>query len=75
MRLVKIDQFEIESRRVTSPDFQGILPSEPQILKFKMTEYVDQVANHIKREAQKVIAGQEAVIDQILICLLPRGML
>ncbi|MBK8313680.1 MAG: MoxR family ATPase [Acidobacteria bacterium] len=38
-----------------------------------MTEYVSQVANHIKREAQKVIAGQEAVIDQILICLFAEG--
>ena len=34
-----------------------------------MTDYVSQVAAHIRRETQKVIVGQDAVIDQILICL------
>ncbi len=38
-----------------------------------MTEYVSQVAAHIRRETQKVIVGQDAVIDQILICLFAEG--
>src|SRR5262245_6389639 len=38
-----------------------------------MTEYVSQVAAHIKRETQKIIVGQEAIIDQILICLFAEG--
>jgi MoxR-like ATPase len=38
-----------------------------------MTEYVSQVVAHIKREAQKIIVGQEPVIDQILICLFAEG--
>jgi MoxR-like ATPase len=38
-----------------------------------MTDYVSQVATHIKRETQKVIVGQDAVIDQILICLFAEG--
>jgi MoxR-like ATPase len=38
-----------------------------------MTDFVSQVAAHIRRETQKVIVGQEAVIDQILICLFAEG--
>jgi MoxR-like ATPase len=38
-----------------------------------MTEYATQVAAHIRRETQKVIVGQDAVIDQILICLFAEG--
>ena len=38
-----------------------------------MTDYVSQVAAHISRETQKVIVGQDAVIDQILICLFAEG--
>jgi MoxR-like ATPase len=38
-----------------------------------MTDYVSQVAAHIRRETQKVIVGQDAVIDQILICLFAEG--
>jgi MoxR-like ATPase len=38
-----------------------------------MTEYVSQVAAHIRSETQKIIIGQEAVIDQILICLFAEG--
>ncbi|HKX29052.1 MAG TPA: MoxR family ATPase [Blastocatellia bacterium] len=38
-----------------------------------MTDYASQVAAHIRRETQKVIVGQDAVIDQILICLLAEG--
>ena len=38
-----------------------------------MTDYVSQVAAHIRREMQKVIVGQEAVIDQILICIFAEG--
>jgi MoxR-like ATPase len=38
-----------------------------------MTEYVSRIAAHIRRETQKVIVGQDAVIDQILICLFAEG--
>ena len=38
-----------------------------------MIEYVSSVAAHIRRETQKVIVGQDAVIDQILICLFAEG--
>ncbi|MCI0524458.1 MAG: MoxR family ATPase [Acidobacteria bacterium] len=38
-----------------------------------MTDYVSQVASHLRRETQKVIVGQDAVIDQILICLFAEG--
>jgi MoxR-like ATPase len=38
-----------------------------------MTDYVSQIAAHIRRETQKVIVGQDAVIDQILICLFAEG--
>ena len=38
-----------------------------------MTEYVSQIAAHIRGETQKIIFGQEAVIDQILICLFAEG--
>ncbi|MGH9845683.1 MAG: AAA family ATPase [Blastocatellia bacterium] len=38
-----------------------------------MTDYVSQVAAHIKRETQKVIVGQDSIIDQILICLFAEG--
>src|SRR5262245_27766766 len=38
-----------------------------------MTEYVSQVAAHIRGETQKIIFGQDAVIDQILICLFAEG--
>jgi MoxR-like ATPase len=38
-----------------------------------MTDHVSQVAAHIRRETQKVIVGQDAVIDQILICLFAEG--
>jgi MoxR-like ATPase len=38
-----------------------------------MTNHVSQVAAHIRRETQKVIVGQDAVIDQILICLFAEG--
>jgi MoxR-like ATPase len=38
-----------------------------------MTDYVSRVATHIRRETQKVIVGQDAVIDQILICLFAEG--
>src|SRR5262245_23359672 len=38
-----------------------------------MSEYVSQVAAHIRGETQKIIFGQEAVIDQILICIFAEG--
>jgi MoxR-like ATPase len=38
-----------------------------------MSEYVSQVAAHIKRETQKIIVGQDAILDQILICLFAEG--
>ncbi|MGH9834718.1 MAG: AAA family ATPase, partial [Blastocatellia bacterium] len=38
-----------------------------------MTDYVSRIAAHIRRETQKVIVGQDAVIDQILICLFAEG--
>jgi MoxR-like ATPase len=38
-----------------------------------MTEYVSQVAAHIRGETQKIIFGQDAIIDQILICLFAEG--
>jgi MoxR-like ATPase len=38
-----------------------------------MIDYVSRVAAHIRRETQKVIVGQDAVIDQILICLFAEG--
>ena len=38
-----------------------------------MTDYVSQVAAHIKRETQKVIVGQDSIIDQVLICLFAEG--
>ncbi|QQS48452.1 MAG: MoxR family ATPase [Acidobacteriota bacterium] len=38
-----------------------------------MTDYVSQVTAHIRRETQKVIVGQDAVIDQVLICLFAEG--
>ncbi|MFN0083890.1 MAG: AAA family ATPase [Blastocatellia bacterium] len=38
-----------------------------------MSDYVSQVAAHLKRETQKVIVGQESVIDQLLICLFAEG--
>lgn len=38
-----------------------------------MSDYVSQVTEHIRRETGKVIVGQEAVIDQILICLFAEG--
>jgi MoxR-like ATPase len=38
-----------------------------------MPDHVSQVAAHIRRETQKVIVGQDAVIDQILICLFAEG--
>ena len=38
-----------------------------------MANYVSQVANHIRNEVHKVIVGQDAIIDQILICLLAEG--
>jgi MoxR-like ATPase len=38
-----------------------------------MTDFVSQVAAHIRRETHKVIVGQEAIIDQILICLFAEG--
>ncbi len=38
-----------------------------------MSDYVSQVAAHIRRETQKVIVGQDAVIDQVLICLFAEG--
>lgn len=38
-----------------------------------MSGYVSQVVTHLRRQTQKVIVGQEAVIDQILICLLAEG--
>ncbi len=36
-------------------------------------DYVSQVSAQIKRETQKVIVGQDSVIDQILICLFAEG--
>jgi MoxR-like ATPase len=38
-----------------------------------MSDYVSQVAAHIRRETQKVIVGQDSVIDQVLICLFAEG--
>jgi MoxR-like ATPase len=38
-----------------------------------MANYVSQVAEHIRNEVHKVIVGQDAIIDQILICLLAEG--
>jgi len=38
-----------------------------------MTDYVSRIAAHIRRETQRVIVGQDAVIDQILICLFAEG--
>ena len=38
-----------------------------------MSEYVSQVISHIRGETQKVIVGQDSVIDQILICLFAEG--
>jgi MoxR-like ATPase len=38
-----------------------------------MSGYVSQVVTHLRRQTQRVIVGQEAVIDQILICLLAEG--
>ncbi|MDX2034091.1 MAG: AAA family ATPase [Blastocatellia bacterium] len=38
-----------------------------------MSDYVSQVASHIKRETQKIIVGQESIIDQLLICLFAEG--
>jgi len=38
-----------------------------------MSDYVSQVTEHVRRETGKVIVGQEAVIDQILICLFAEG--
>jgi MoxR-like ATPase len=38
-----------------------------------MTDYVSRIAADIRRETQKVIVGQDAVIDQILICLFAEG--
>ncbi len=38
-----------------------------------MTDYVSQVAAHIRRETQKIIVGQESIIDQLLICLFAEG--
>lgn len=39
----------------------------------RMANYVSQVAEHIRNEVHKVIVGQDAIIDQILICLLAEG--
>ena len=38
-----------------------------------MSDYVSQIANHIRTELHKVIVGQDEVIDQVLICLLAEG--
>ncbi|MGH9802031.1 MAG: AAA family ATPase, partial [Blastocatellia bacterium] len=38
-----------------------------------MANYVSQVTEHIRNEIHKVIVGQDAIIDQILICLLAEG--
>ena len=38
-----------------------------------MSDYVSQVAQHIRHELHKVIVGQDEVIDQVLICLLAEG--
>ena len=38
-----------------------------------MSDYVSQVVTHLRRQTQRVIVGQEAVIDQVLICLLAEG--
>ncbi|NOT59724.1 MAG: MoxR family ATPase [Acidobacteria bacterium] len=38
-----------------------------------MSDYVSQIANHIRAELHKVIVGQDEVIDQVLICLLAEG--
>jgi MoxR-like ATPase len=38
-----------------------------------MSDYVSQVAGHIRQELHKVIVGQDEVIDQVLICLLAEG--
>ncbi len=38
-----------------------------------MTDYVSRIAADIRRETQKVIIGQDAIIDQILICLFAEG--
>ncbi len=39
----------------------------------RMSDYVSQVAAHIRTELHKVIVGQDEVIDQVLICLLAEG--
>jgi MoxR-like ATPase len=38
-----------------------------------MSDYVSQIATHIRREIHKVIVGQHEIIDQILVCLLAEG--
>jgi MoxR-like ATPase len=38
-----------------------------------MSDYVSQVAHHIRTEIHKVIVGQDETIDQVLICLLAEG--
>jgi MoxR-like ATPase len=38
-----------------------------------MSDYVSQITSHIRGETQKVIVGQDSVIDQILICLFAEG--
>src|SRR5262249_39771548 len=39
----------------------------------RMTEYVSQIAAHIRGETQKIIFGQEPAIGQILNCLFAEG--
>lgn len=38
-----------------------------------MSDYVSQVAQHIRHELHKVIVGQDEIIEQILVCLFAEG--
>ncbi|MBI1762254.1 MAG: MoxR family ATPase [Acidobacteria bacterium] len=38
-----------------------------------MSEYVSQIAAHIRHEVHKVIVGQDEIIDQIMVCLFAEG--
>ena len=38
-----------------------------------MSEYVSQIAAHIRHEIHKVIVGQDEIIDQIMVCLFAEG--
>ncbi len=38
-----------------------------------MSEYVSQIAAHLRHEVHKVIVGQDEIIDQIMVCLFAEG--